>query len=74
MEKELFEDCFGDKFQKKINKMSHDQHDDLIKHIFKVCPGISYTEKEDCYVFSSEYITIEHLTLIWDYLRANTRD
>ena len=68
MNKETFEDCYGPKFQKKLDKMTEEQHDMVMRHIRRICPGIQYTENDDYYIFNSDQITLEDLKKIWEYI------
>lgn len=68
MDKSTFSKIYGPKFQKKLDKLSDEQHEMLINHIKKINPDILFTEKEDYYLFNSENISGEDLQKIWDYI------
>lgn len=67
-EKESFSKIYGQKFQRKIDKLSDEQHEMVMNHIKKINSEILFTEKEDYYLFSSENISLEDLKKIWAYI------
>lgn len=68
MDKDTYSKIYGQKFQKKIDKLSDEQQEMVMNHIQKINTNIVFTEKDDYYIFSSENISLDDLKKIWEYI------